>query len=38
LLVDDSPEAVAVMARRFARIGGVEYMGFNPRASDFTSP
>ena len=30
LLVDDSPEATAVMARRFAAISDIEYAGFVP--------
>jgi site-specific DNA-methyltransferase (adenine-specific) len=30
LLVDSSPEAAAVMARRFASLDGVEYEGFRP--------
>jgi site-specific DNA-methyltransferase (adenine-specific) len=30
LLVDNSAEAAAVMARRFAAVGGVDYAGFNP--------
>jgi site-specific DNA-methyltransferase (adenine-specific) len=28
-LIDNNPEAVAVMARRFADVEGVEYVGFN---------
>jgi DNA methylase len=30
LLVDNSPEAATVMARRFATISGIEYEGFAP--------
>jgi hypothetical protein len=30
LLVDDSPEAAQVMARRFATLSGVDYVGFAP--------
>jgi site-specific DNA-methyltransferase (adenine-specific) len=30
LLVDNSPEAAAVMAKRFARIADVDYVGFTP--------
>jgi site-specific DNA-methyltransferase (adenine-specific) len=30
LLVDDSPEAAQVMARRFATMRGIEYQGFAP--------
>jgi len=30
LMVDDSPEAVAVMTHRFAAISGIEYEGFLP--------
>ena len=30
LLVDDSPEAAAVMALRFAGVAGVDYEGFTP--------
>jgi len=29
-MVDDSPEAVAVMTHRFAAISGIEYEGFLP--------
>ncbi len=32
LLVDDNPEAVAVMARRFAGYSSVEYVGFDPES------
>ncbi len=31
LMVDNNPEAVEVMARRFAAMVGVEYIGFEPR-------
>jgi hypothetical protein len=29
-LVDDNPEALAVMARRFAGVDGIEYVGYEP--------
>lgn len=32
LLVDDNPEAVRVMARRFEGVQGVQYEGFSPRS------
>jgi site-specific DNA-methyltransferase (adenine-specific) len=31
VLVDESPEALAVMARRFAGVDGIEWEGFDPR-------
>jgi site-specific DNA-methyltransferase (adenine-specific) len=31
LLVDNNPQALEVMARRFAAIEGVEWVGFDPR-------
>jgi len=31
LLVDDNPAALRVMARRFARVDGIEWHGFEPR-------
>jgi DNA modification methylase len=34
LLVDASPEAARVMARRFAPVPGVSYEGFHPAAAD----
>jgi site-specific DNA-methyltransferase (adenine-specific) len=39
-LIDSNPEAVAVMARRFATINEVDYVGFapQPRAADSAAP
>jgi len=37
LLVDDNPEALEVMARRFAGVAGIEWQDFDPssvRAKD----
>lgn len=34
LMVDNNPEAVQVMAERFAQIDGVVYRGFNPSTAD----
>ena len=31
LLVDDNPEALEVMAKRFAAVPGVRWEGFDPR-------
>jgi site-specific DNA-methyltransferase (adenine-specific) len=33
ILVDDNPEALEVMARRFAGAHGIRWVGFDPRAS-----
>ncbi len=33
ILVDDNPEALAVMARRFNGVAGIEWVGFAPGAS-----
>lgn len=33
LLVDDNTEALAVMARRFAGVDGIEWVGFDPAAT-----
>ena len=33
-LIDDNPEAVAIMATRFAELPGVEYVGFSPKRAE----
>jgi site-specific DNA-methyltransferase (adenine-specific) len=33
MLVDDNPEALEVMARRFAGVRGIRWVGFDPRVS-----
>jgi DNA modification methylase len=33
ILMDDNPEALEVMARRFAGARGIRWVGFDPRAS-----
>jgi site-specific DNA-methyltransferase (adenine-specific) len=30
ILIDNNPEALEVMARRFARVTGIEWVGFDP--------
>ena len=37
LLVDESPEALRVMARRFAGVDGIAWMGFDPAAGEQAS-
>jgi site-specific DNA-methyltransferase (adenine-specific) len=37
LLVDNNPQALAVMARRFAGVDGIEWVGFAPDRSDLST-
>ena len=33
LLIDNNPQALAVMAKRFAGVAGIEWVGYSPEAS-----
>ena len=33
ILIDDNPDALEVMARRFAGVRGIRWVGFEPRAT-----
>lgn len=37
ILIDSNPEALAVMAKRFDGVAGIEWMGFDPKLHQLTS-
>jgi len=37
ILVDNNPEALAVMARRFDGVEGIEWVGFDPRVVEMSN-